>query len=99
MTDKPRLKDAVKLIGYMNSHKKLLREEIKFTKQEGDTAWIGALEEECFQLEEELKTVNAIYEVIQANCVNSGEYESAVKKLDEMTKSYRALLKDAGDTP
>ncbi|RGL39137.1 hypothetical protein DXC69_03875 [Paenibacillus polymyxa] len=31
--------DAVKLIGYMNSHEKLLREEIKFAEQEGDTAW------------------------------------------------------------
>ncbi|RGL39138.1 hypothetical protein DXC69_03880 [Paenibacillus polymyxa] len=60
---------------------------------------VGALEEECVQLEEELKTANAIYEVLQANCVNSGEYESAVKKLDEMTKSYHALLHLAGDTP
>ncbi|MGP0580258.1 hypothetical protein ACTP13_25115 [Paenibacillus peoriae] len=58
-----------------------------------------ALAEECVRLEGELKAANLAYEGLQTNCVNRGEYEATLKKLDDMTKAYHALLQGKGDTP
>ncbi|WP_068505737.1 hypothetical protein [Paenibacillus kribbensis] len=71
-------------------------ELIRKIREKADTDTY-ALAEECVRLEGELKTVNLAYEGLQTNCVSRGEYEATLKKLDEMTKAYHALLQDEGD--
>ncbi|KAF6578321.1 hypothetical protein G9G54_13675 [Paenibacillus sp. EKM212P] len=46
---------------------------------------------------DDLTAVEKAYEGLQANCVSRGEYEATLKKLDDMTKAYHALLQDKGD--
>ncbi|QYK61816.1 hypothetical protein [Paenibacillus sp. S25] len=48
---------------------------------------------------DDLTAAEKAYEGLQANCVSRGEYEATLKKLDDMTKAYHALLQDKGDTP
>ncbi|WP_180984574.1 hypothetical protein [Paenibacillus sp. F4] len=51
------------------------------------------------QKDAEIAAAEKAYEGLQANCVSRGEYEATLKKLDDMTKAYHALLKEVGDTP
>ncbi|MNW65930.1 hypothetical protein D3C74_443570 [compost metagenome] len=44
-----------------------------------------------------LTAAEKAYEGLQANCVSRGEYEATLKKLDDMTKAYHALLQDKGE--
>ncbi|PPQ49101.1 hypothetical protein C5G87_06920 [Paenibacillus peoriae] len=48
---------------------------------------------------DDLTAAEKAYEGLQTNCVSRGEYEATLKKLDDMTKAYHALLQDKGDTP
>jgi hypothetical protein len=48
---------------------------------------------------DDLTAAEKAYEGLQTNCVSRGEYEATLKKLDDMTKAYHALLQDVGDTP
>ncbi|WP_025715974.1 hypothetical protein [Paenibacillus sp. 1-18] len=51
------------------------------------------------QKDAEIAAAEKAYEGLQANCVSRGEYEATLKKLDDITKAYHALLQDEGDTP
>ncbi|URJ45157.1 hypothetical protein MF628_004939 [Paenibacillus polymyxa] len=46
------------------------------------------------RLNAEIAAAEKAYEGLQANCVSRGEYEAMRKKLDDMTKAYRALTED-----
>lgn len=46
---------------------------------------------------DDLTAAEKAYEGLQANCVSRGEYEATLKKLDDMTKAYHALLQDEGE--
>ncbi|WP_263560015.1 hypothetical protein [Paenibacillus polymyxa] len=48
---------------------------------------------------DDLTAAEKAYEGLQTNCVSRGEYEATLKKLDDMTKAYHALLQGEGDTP